>query len=224
MKNLLLLLFFTTASIQCYGQAALGISTLGLINFKDTVQLETSLDVELYVKNIGDEAYSGPLAVNFVLGDISFIMKGRENVTDFEPADSQKIKFSIPFNEFTSEPGSHIIVVWPTGSSIKTRDTIIKKVEVLDPSSVKNSIGETAADRVSLFPNPAASFVTLKMDASLLQPDQIRITDVQGRSYDVRLGAKSTIDVSVLPEGLYYIQIIFRDGRAASKKLVIIRP
>src|SRR5688500_11340280 len=119
-------LYFILSMQAACGQAALGISSSGLLYFKDSVQMGTQLNVELYIVNVGDETYSGPLAVNFELAEISFIMKGRELVTDFAPKDSHKIKFSIPFNEFTVDIGSNIVVVWPTGSTIKTRDTIKK--------------------------------------------------------------------------------------------------
>jgi hypothetical protein len=223
MKNLLSILFYLTLSVQAaWGQAALGVSSSGLLYFKDSVQLGSQLNVELYVVNVGDENYTGPLAVNFELGNVSFIMKGREMVTDFAPSDSHKIKFSIPFTDQTVGIGSHIVVVWPTGSNIRTIDTITRAVKVFNSLSVQ-SIWESVFDRVSVFPNPATHFVKIKPGSNEPLPVSIILLDGHGHIFESSLNSSSCLDVSNLSPGLYYLRILFADGQVASYKLVINR-
>ena len=224
MKKLVLFLFvFVVGLHTAHAQARLGVSSIGIIHFKDTVLLGTTLDVELYVKNIGDEKYTGPLAVNFTLGKVSFIMKGKENVIDFAPADSHKIKFTIPYTSQNIEPGGHIIIAWPTGTLIKTRDTIHKAVWVEDPLFVQ-SIHKSRFERVSVFPNPASSFVYLKLGTEDRKPVRAFISDEWGREYAIPLSPNSAIDISALTPGLYHIRFDYADGRAAYDKLIIARP
>lgn len=222
-KLVLFLLSLMVGTGGAYAQAKLGVSSVGIVNFEDTVSLGTILDVELYVKNTGDEKYTGPLAVNFTLGSVSFIMKGRENVADFAPADSHKIKFTIPYTKQNIEPGGHIVVVWPTGTLIKTRDTIHKKVWV-DDASLVQSIHKTAFERVSVYPNPAHNFVYLKPGTTDRKPVRAVLSDTWGREYEIPLNAGSAIDVSALASGLYHIRFEYADGRAAYDKLLIARP
>jgi hypothetical protein len=224
MKKLVLFLFVATLSFQgAYAQAKLGVSSIGMLSFKDTVLLGSTVDVELYVKNVGDENYNGPLAVNFTLGKVSFIMKGRENVTDFHPADSHKIKFTIPYTNANIEPGGHIIVVWPTGSLIKTRDTIHKAVWVKDASGLQ-SINKIKFERVSVYPNPSNGFVYLKLGTADKKPVRALLSDAWGRQYAIALYQSSTLDISGLAPGIYHIRFEYADGRVAYDKLVITRP
>jgi hypothetical protein len=224
MKKLVLFLFLATLSMKgAYAQAKLGVSSIGILSFKDTVMLESTVNVELFVKNVGDEDYTGPLAVNFTLGNVSFIMKGRENVTDFHPADSHKIKFTIPYTNANIEPGGHIVVVWPTGSLIKTRDTIHKAVWVLDASAVQ-SINRNKFERVSVYPNPSSGFVYLKPGTADGKPVRASLLDVWGREYAIPLSPGLAMDLSGLAPGVYQIRFDYADGRAAYDKLVITRP
>jgi hypothetical protein len=222
-KLVLFLLSLIVSSGGAYAQAKLGVSSMGIVHFEDTVQLGTILDVELYIKNIGNENYTGPLAVNFTLGRVSFIMKGKESVTDFAPADSHKIKFTIPYTSQNIEPGGHIVVVWPTGTLIKTRDTIHKAVWVDDASFVQ-AIDKITFERVSVFPNPAYNFVYLKPGSGDRKPVRAVLSDTWGREYDITMNAGSVIDISALASGLYHIRFEYADGRAAYDKLLIARP
>jgi hypothetical protein len=223
MKKLVLFLFVCTlGGNNAFAQAKLGVSSMGIVHFEDTVLLGTMLDVELYVKNIGDEKYTGPLAVNFTLGKVSFIMKGRENVTDFQPADSHKIKFTIPYTSQNIEPGGHIIIAWPTGTLIKTRDTIHKAVYVKGPSSVQ-SIAKRGFERVSVFPNPANGYVYLKSGTEGRNPFRAVLTDIWGREYAIPV-PNGAMDISALVPGLYTIRFDFADGWVGYDKLVILKP
>jgi hypothetical protein len=219
-KFIFLLICITGFAQGVHAQARLGISSTGLISLKDSVLLGTQLSVQLYVTNVGDESYSGPLAVNFRLGNISFYMKGKEDVSNFDPNDSHKLTFTIPFTTQTSGIGSNIIIAWPTGTNIKTRDTVYKKVVVQSASDVR-SIHENILDRVSIFPNPANQFVYFKGAALLENIVNITLIDVTGRTYSAHLDT-SRIDVSNLPNGLYYMRFVYADGRIASYKLMVL--
>jgi hypothetical protein len=110
--------------------------------------------------------------------------------------------------------------VWPTGSTIKTRDTIKKTVKVFDASSIW-SIAEEGVDRVSLFPNPATYSVTVKMLDGNPYPDHILIVDSRGCSWEIKPDAEGNIDVSQFPAGLYHLRLAYRNGDMISRKFMV---
>jgi hypothetical protein len=79
---------------------------------------------------------------------------------------------------------------------------------------------ETYGGSVEIFPNPAFDKIIIRPEHPAVS--ELRIYDAAGallKIYEPQLNTKSTLDISFLPEGLYYIQI--RQGKhPVVKKLV----
>ncbi len=70
----------------------------------------------------------------------------------------------------------------------------------------------SAGNRLSLFPNPTANFITVKLTQVATATTNVKITDITGRAVKTKSIAAGTVqfklDVSDLPSGRYFIQVI----------------
>jgi hypothetical protein len=214
----LLLMCFACIANTGEAQALLGISGSGVTSLKDTVALGAHANAKVYIVNVGDQPYTGSLSVSFSVGNVSFIMKGKTSVAGFDPGDSQLIAFDIPFNNQTSNVGSNIVVIWPTGSNILTRDTVTRVVTVIDPSSI-SWVHKIEPGRVSIFPNPARGSVHIR--AEDLDVKDAWIIDISGRGIKAELSGNNEIDISALKPGIYSLRLVCSGNKIITRKLVI---
>lgn len=99
-------------------------------------------------------------------------------------------------------------------------DSAYEKVRWLtvDPEML---IGEKTIDRMYVYPNPAADFLTVEF--SSISADYVVLTDVSGRQvlrYHVGHNASCMIDVSILNTGMYFIEA-FSDGKIISVDMIV---
>ncbi len=90
-----------------------------------------------------------------------------------------------------------------------------------------NSISEHTPFLLSVFPNPAQNLVTIKLDHSAKSSEKLkyRIYDLHGREIftgEMIFGAKTTIDTSSWPAGIYHLWYA-DDAFSGSKKLAIVK-
>ncbi|ACU07362.1 hypothetical protein FIC_00910 [Flavobacteriaceae bacterium 3519-10] len=78
------------------------------------------------------------------------------------------------------------------------------------------SVGNTAAQELNIYPNPAHDFVNISGSAGI---QQVLITDLSGKQVSSFAG-KDKIDVSRLKAGVYMLTIRLQDGNNITRKLV----
>ena len=106
----------------------------------------------------------------------------------------------------------------PSGNKSKT---ICREMEVLESIT---SASNPAENRVSLFPNPAKTGVTIKLDAWKQEFVEVEIYSMLGQRVHVdsiQNGIESLIDVSTLSEGTYLVKIVSNQHVETIKLLII---
>ncbi|MCB0756244.1 MAG: T9SS type A sorting domain-containing protein [Flavobacteriales bacterium] len=120
--------------------------------------------------------------------------------------------------------GDNVVVVWPRiGDGVSPPQTVVNprtfNVTLVEP----NSVPERAERIVQSFinPNPATSEIKYRIGAEE-QILQSVIYDLSGKQ--IRFGkGVSRINISDLPTGIYFIDVITEDGNVYSDKLIITR-
>jgi hypothetical protein len=74
---------------------------------------------------------------------------------------------------------------------------------------------------IAVYPNPASDRIFIRTAGYPLQ--RIRLFDLNGRMVREESGAREEVDVSMLPAGLYFLQLTSANGRSVSRKVVISR-
>jgi len=88
---------------------------------------------------------------------------------------------------------------------------------ILFHQDVVNGIGNVCANQLQIFPNPVKD--ELKVESGELKVEKVEIFDISGKSLLTVNFQFSTIDVSVLPKGVYLLKI-FTDKRLVISKIV----
>ena len=90
-----------------------------------------------------------------------------------------------------------------------------------DPTIVLGTVSNTFAEGISMYPNPAKN--TLTIASALASSAAIRIYDAIGKlvlfERDIDLGGSTTLDVSTLTSGVYFVRINAENGTATKKLL-----
>ena len=120
--------------------------------------------------------------------------------------------------------GDNVVVVWPRiGNGIDPSQTVVNPetivIHLVEPNGIDN--GVQARQRKLFYPNPAHSTIIL-MDDLRLDVSTVKILDAFGRVVKAKSSVKQ-MDVSNLPNGVYFIQAETKDGSFFSDKLIISR-
>lgn len=129
-----------------------------------------------------------------------------ENATGTNDSSSVSITWNVT--------GSTELKVLETSAQGCVSDTVVMQVAVELPSGLDKTAGEL---RVNLFPNPASSFVSVRLPegAGTLS---VRVYDLTGRK--VLESDQAEISVSGLTKGVYLL-LVEAGGRSAARRLVI---
>jgi len=83
------------------------------------------------------------------------------------------------------------------------------------------SLDENTLHDVSIYPNPASTKLTIESDGTI---NAVRVIDFSGRLVKEATNINTTllsIDVSSLPEGIYFVESNFNNGSRTTSKVVI---
>ena len=91
------------------------------------------------------------------------------------------------------------------------------------PVGIENELPGNSGQAFSIYPNPASSIIHIKFEDILTGQSLLTIRNILGEVVTKRLiqTNESVVDVSILPDGLYFIEIMTPDTQAEIRKLVI---
>jgi hypothetical protein len=113
--------------------------------------------------------------------------------------------------------GINAVVVWPTAPGVVTLDTAYGHLEVKVvgiPEEMQD------AYRMVVFPNPTAGSVRFQAEWSPLRARETVLMDQQGRRLRTENGLPGEMDLSGLPAGVYFLEVVLRDGARRRFKVV----
>ncbi len=109
-------------------------------------------------------------------------------------------------------PGNNVVVIWPVNGSGSYGDSLIIDVFVLSPSIIKENEGEMS---FIAFPNPVSNFLSVKSPLPFSKGIRYAVYGSSGKLIlDGEVYSEERIDLSGLPTGLYFLELI-ADNRNA---------
>jgi hypothetical protein len=211
MKKIILLAFFALFSGHLFGQAELGVLKSEV---KTTDTLGRNTEVTLWVQNVGNQTYTDSIWGN-VRTPKKEHLKVSKIFANLNPGDSIHMVVPVPVNNENFSLGDNIIVVWPTGTTIKTRDTVRKIITV-----VASGIFESNhVDRLSVYPNPFSDNLQIACKGSEYRIKSILLTGISG-SQDLLQVTDNRISMPALSSGVYFLSFRFSDGQEQVFKLI----
>ncbi len=229
--NLLLFLFLPLIAI-CQNPYSISPESFDQA-FNEDLNTVTYLRFEGLMENTADTAIS----INWDIVDIDLPIEWGLSVSDkdmsYPPgpqittSNGNPIIFDaneseIPFNVdvYPKEtPGcgefNVIITLAQTGFVL---DTIEYRVSINDDDCSITSIGEQAFNEaIELFPNPFVNYLRINTSAKI---ESTKIYNSNGITILRALNNSNTLNLSKLEAGLYYLEIVFANGRRTVKKIL----
>ncbi|MCS6980520.1 MAG: T9SS type A sorting domain-containing protein [Flavobacteriales bacterium] len=129
---------------------------------------------------------------------------------------------------FLAGGGGNPIVIWPVvlpDSSLTPGNVVVKDSVLLTLYVMPLESGEMPQTPFRFYPNPARHFVWIQ-NAGQSKWLHITLTDAWGRPQLVHFAAETGLQgfsIEALPQGLYFLTVHWADGRADTRKLLIVR-
>jgi hypothetical protein len=121
--------------------------------------------------------------------------------------------------------GDNVVVVWPRiGDGENPPQTVSFPFETTVTIAEPNGIGESSSQRVFqtfIRPNPASDRVELSLDADI-SIAYSRLFDITGTMV-LESNNQRTLELSSLPTGIYFLDVLTEDGHVFTDKLMIAR-
>lgn len=206
MKHLLLFVF-VLAMFICNGQAKIEMSPFISISPNDTATYNSSVSLNVFVKNTGNLSYSGIITIYAKRDTVAGVFCDSTSLTTlmpFQPGDS--LQASLTFsptagpNAFKVAGNGNTIVVWPISNSL-IGDSLRTILWISDANGIK----EFESDQFKLFPNPVFDTLTIKPFINA-EYKKIIIYDVFARKVK-EMQYSENIDLSELKSGTYWMII-----------------
>jgi hypothetical protein len=163
----------------------------------------------------GFTRYAIPADTNLVINDTS-IFAGWKQVTE----DFLNLGYDVNRNNL---PRTYVNISgdWfnPGGGSLIPGSLMIRTVFGAKELVTGGKDIRGTARGVTLFPNPASDRINIRVTG--FTPGRIRLLDMHGRVLLDESGNRDQVDVSALPSGLYFMQLIAADGTPVSRKIVV---
>jgi len=217
-----------TYAYQCDPHASLGMTGMIIVNPADETKHMLTVrfagmgphdgqTLRLWVIENSTEStlYSTEVTVT---PEFDIVAEGLEN------GKSYRIDFYADHNlngSYDAPPTDH---AWRLMLDEVTSDTILSfnhNVNFTDIFPVTD-VQRISESQFSMYPNPASSRVTLEF-SGFDQSPSIRVIDLAGRLRDIRrmelIGNRVELDISILPVGIYFIQVQ-NDAALVTRKLL----
>lgn len=179
---------------------------------------------EVKVVFAGPGTYTGPLRLQSYYQEKGFsdtIFTPDTLLTDVMTGDT--ITFS---HQDQVEPtstrfkgGGNIVIVWPYSPAITVGDS--GEVEVWFDGIISIDKKIILGNRVSLFPNPAVTRLSLQYMEDKYLLEQVRITTIEGKQVFQTSNTVEDIDLTSFPRGIYMVTITYTDGISGTYKLIL---
>ena len=88
-------------------------------------------------------------------------------------------------------------------------------INVISANDISTSIEENGNNTISIFPIPVNEKLNISYQGN--EELDVKVFDLNGKRYDVKLTSPNTIDVSFLSAGMYFIQISIESNNSILK-------
>ena len=192
----------------------------------DTVIYPNTWGITYYVTvtNVGNNQLNGPcylkMRYNSSPGDTS---AWSWIATNFEVGQSESFSFTDSIGALNSnryKGGGNILVIWPQADnpSVQAPDTTLFPIYILD---ITNDTEQPTVlgDRVQVYPNPVSGELSIRYLQAAQKIECVRMIGIDGKVCYQADAMVTSIDVSALSSGMYFLEFRFRDGTYGATRI-----
>ncbi len=212
-KILLILTLLASVFINSKSVNAQTLRLDSIIGFPDTVFQQQVVSMELLISNSGGFLFSGDLLVLMhSLGDSTGADTLYFNATYSISGNTfyDTIQITHTFNAAELDAGDNIVVVWPSSAQSPlavNNDSLTFNVFFLNTGIEENERQQA----LFIYPNPSGGIIHIVWTDSE-KVEQVRIFDAIGAELLFYRKAINEADIRSFSSGLYFIDVINKDG------------
>lgn len=197
-----------------------------IVGIPDTIQNGQEVTFYMIVSMNTPLFYQGDVFVELEYGGQFYEVDSSMNASTFlSPSAPNTIQAT---HIFTTDNdlsiGDNVVVVWPRiGDGVEPPQTVVNPetivVHIVEPNGIDDH--SRVRQRKLFYPNPAQNTVRLKNDLHS-ELSTVKIRDAFGRTVKMTQSVVE-MNVSDLPDGIYFVEAQTKDGILLADKLVISR-
>jgi hypothetical protein len=210
--------------ILMYAQIGNG-QSINISNFSmpDTVYQNSGANVQFTIQNTSASLnILGNLKLNFrneTLNNQTEPLGGFSAIQFIAPLQTRTFNTIIPITPQYFLEGGNTVVIWPSfvGQPIAADDSIRFNI------FVENFIGFNSVPGNSslIIQNPVGNKLKIHTMGKAKLPKQICIRDLQGKSLmNIDHYASEDIEMSGIAPGIYFVEMLFEDGRSITQRII----
>lgn len=215
---------FLSVHFSGKAQTTIGMSTVGPLNYSDTVTAGAVDSFSVWVKNVSATVFNDTLTlISAVRDDVNpSVLNIVSTYNSFSPVlintnDSISISlvgvYTLDTNNYRT--GINVIVIWPVAQSAATADSLEFSVYILDD----NGIDELDLKQfINTFPNPSTDYITIENN-SKISIEEVRIYDISGCLLEI-IKNSSVINTEKWTAGMYLVDIWLENHQKHSVRVI----
>ncbi|TAL58993.1 MAG: T9SS type A sorting domain-containing protein [Bacteroidetes bacterium] len=219
----ILLCLFIAIPFCSFSQAKLGTYS---VNLPSTAYMQTAVSVTVTVTNTGNTVFNGPIDIYYAT-DTAYVPVFLGNIlfASLNPGNSIDLLTNMLIDSSHFNVGSNIVVVWGTSSSIATSGQTWKIINV-DTTLAGAGISQLYFDGdIRIYPNPVLNTLIVEYKSTNNTIEDVRIFNLLGSIIPasgsfISANERINVDVSVLPAGIYFLEIVNSAGQRSRVKFV----
>jgi hypothetical protein len=215
--------FLSVSAISGFSQNAI-ISTT-FLQMPDSATSGSTDTVSVTIKNIDNASYTGYINIYYTTDTVTFspLLLCSIPSVSLSSGDTISTSCTINFDSTYFQTGNRIVVVWSSGNGKFASDSLWDSVYISPQVAGIHEYDMNAS--FTIFPSPAKDVITIKTNKTTLSKDliqSIKMTDVFGRTIYTEpfLGENQKINVTQLPPGIYFLELMDKDRKRATQKFV----
>ena len=210
-----------TSILQTSSYYDLTTLTTPSLTFKAAYQQKTTTNMDRLQILVSTDCGNSWLSKKVILGSTLALLAGGTGTSAYIPASSQFTTYTVNVNSVAS---SHQVMFrWKfiTDPSAPGNNLYIDDINIVDAGAAGIQSIEAVVVDLNIYPNPNNGSFTIQPNSVTKQTMQVY--DVNGKLVlSQTINGKTTIDASILNEGVYNISVISDEG-VINKRLVIVR-
>jgi hypothetical protein len=133
-------------------------------------------------------------------------------------------KYDCTFSAIDLTPGLYYVTITATDDGVPaetTTSTIVIRTSY-DASVMTGITEKNTEEQFSIYPNPSNGTITVNHKINAASEPFVNLSDVLGKTVMTRSlnSASQQIDISALPQGIYFATIISKEGKGKTMKIV----
>lgn len=188
---------------------------------------DSVITYNITVENVGNLKLDGPVKIYFRYnGDTTSYVMDQFTVTNFESGMtmSRTVKDTVRGTSGNRyKGGDNVLVIWPHSDNPMAAPPDTSGGEIYIDGLLSIDDPKEFLARIKAYPNPVRDQMTLQYMKDRHKVEYVRIINPVGQVLRVHTRATETLDFDGITDGIYFVEVRYRDGIKGTFRVQLLR-